>query len=82
MFEPTIFPTDNDPLQLIADIADKNNSGADVPIANIVSPMNNGDNLKILATLTLELINLSAENHNKNSHANSIIIAKCIVYNP
>ena len=82
IFEPTIFPTDSDPLQFIADIADKNSSGADVPMANIVSHMNRGDNLKILATLTLELINLSAENHNKNSHANSIIIAKCIVYNP
>jgi hypothetical protein len=82
IFDHTIFHTDRDPLQFIADIADRNNSGADVPIAKIVNPMNNGDNLKILATLTLELINLSAENHNKNSHANSIIIAKCIVYNP
>jgi hypothetical protein len=79
MFEPTIFPTDNDPLQLIADIADKNNSGADVPIANIVSPMNNGDNLKILATLTLELINLSAENHNRNNQDNNIITARIII---
>ena len=82
IFDHTIFHTDREPLPFIADIADKNNSGAEVPIANIVSHMNSGDNLKILATLTLELINLSAENHNKNSHANSIIIAKCIVYNP
>jgi hypothetical protein len=77
-----MFHIDRDPLHCTAAIHDKNNSGADVPIAKIVNPMNNGDNLKILATLILELINLSAENHNKNSHANSIIIAKCIVYNP
>jgi len=78
MFDHTIFHTDNDPLQFIADIADKNNSGADVPIARMVSPMNKGDNLNILATLTLELINLSAENHNKNNHNNSTIIARTI----
>ena len=80
MLDPTIFPTDRDQLQLMADIADKNNSGADVPIAKIVNPMNNGDNLKILATLTLELINLSAENHNKNSHNNNTITARNITY--
>ena len=79
IFEPTIFPTDNDQLQLIADIADKNNSGADVPIAKIVNPINNGDNLKILATLTLELINLSAENHNRNNQDNNIITARIII---
>jgi len=78
IFEPTIFPTDSDPLPFIADIADKNNSGADVPIAKIVSPINRGDNLNILATLTLELINLSAENHNKNNHNNSTMIARAI----
>lgn len=78
IFEPTIFHTDNDPLQLMADIADRNNSGADVPIANIVSPINSGDNLKILATLTLELINLSAENHSKNNHINNVITAQII----
>jgi hypothetical protein len=78
MFDHKIFHTDNDPLQFIADIADKNNSGADVPIARMVSPMNKGDNLNILATLTLELINLSAENHNKNNHNNSTIIARTI----
>jgi len=79
IFDPTIFHTDNEPLPFIADIADKNNSGADVPIANIVRPMNNGDNLKILATLTLEFINLSAENHNKNNHSNNTITASSIV---
>lgn len=78
MFEPTMFHTDKDPLPFIADITERNNSGADVPIARIVSPMNKGDNLNILATLTLELINLSAENHNKNNHNNSTIIARTI----
>ena len=80
MFDHTIFPTDNDPLPFIADIADKNNSGADVHIARIVSPINKGDSLNILATLTLELINLSAENHNRNNHNNSIITAITIFF--
>ena len=78
ILDHTIFHTDRDPLQFIADIADKNSSGADVHIAKIVNPMNSGDSLNILATLTLELINLSAENHNKNNHNNSTIIARTI----
>ena len=76
IFEPTIFPTDSDPLPFMADIADKNSSGAEVHIAKIVNPINSGDSLKILATLTLELINLSAENHSKNNHINNVITAK------
>ena len=80
MFDHTIFQTDNDPLQFMADIADKNSSGADVHIARIVSPMNKGDNLNILAILTLELINLSAENHNKNNHNNNMVTANIIMY--
>ena len=79
IFEPTMFHTDNDPLPFMADIADKNSSGADVPIAKIVNPINSGDNLNILATLTLELINLSAENHSKNNHNNSTMIARTII---
>lgn len=78
ILDHTIFHTDNEPLPFIADMADKNNSGADVPIANMVSPINNGDNLNILATLTLELINLSAENHSKNNHVINIMIARII----
>ncbi len=81
IFDHTIFPTDNDPLQFKADIADKNSSGADVPMANIVNPINNGDSLNILASLTLELINLSAENHSKNNHNNNTMIAKAIILN-
>ncbi len=80
MFDHTIFHTDNDPLQFIADIAERNNSGADVPIARMVNPMNNGDNLNIFATLTLELISLSAENHNKNNHNNNTMIARIIIF--
>jgi hypothetical protein len=51
-----IFPTDNDQLQLIADIHDKNNSGADVPIAKTVNHISNDDTLKNFAILTLVLI--------------------------
>ena len=80
IFDPTIFHTDNDPLPFIADIAERNNSGAEVPIAKIVNHMNNGDNLNILATLTLEFINLSAENHNKNNHNNNIITASSMIF--
>jgi hypothetical protein len=42
--------------------------------------MNRGDNLNIFATLTLELINLSAENHSKNNQSNSTITARNIIY--
>ena len=79
IFDHTMFHTDSDPLQFIADIADKNSSGAEVHIARIVNHMNNGDNLKILATLTLEFMSLSAENHSKNNHNISIITARNIV---
>jgi hypothetical protein len=41
--------------------------------------MNSGDNLKILATLTLEFINLSAENQSKNNHNINIITARIII---
>ena len=78
MFDQIIFQTDNDPLWFIAAIAERNNSGADVPIAKIVKPINNGDNLKYLAILTLELTNLSAENHNKNSQTINKTIARTI----
>ena len=63
----------------MADIADRNNSGAEVHIAKIVSPINRGESLNIFATLTLELISLSAENHNKNNHNNRTITAKIII---
>ena len=56
MLDHIIFPTDNDQLQFIADIADKNNSGAEVPIANTVNPISNEETLKNFATLTLVFI--------------------------
>ena len=56
IFDHIIFPTDNDQLQLIADIHDKNNSGADVPIAKTVNHINNDDTLKNFAILTLVFI--------------------------
>ena len=78
IFDPTTFPTDNDQFPLSADIADKNNSGAEVHIAKIVNPINSGDNLKNFAILTLELINLSAANPNSNNQTNNNIIANAI----
>ena len=78
IFDQIIFQIDSDPLWFIAAIADRNNSGADVHIAKIVSPMNSGDNLKYLAILTLEFTNLSAENPNKNNQTINNIIARTI----
>ncbi|MBR7037193.1 hypothetical protein IKI14_05055 [bacterium] len=75
-----MFHTDRAPFPFIADIADKNSSGADVHIAKIVNPIKRGDSLKILATLTLEFISLSAENQSKNSHNNNMITANSIIF--
>lgn len=80
IFDHTIFHTDNAPFQLKADIAERNNSGAEVQIAKIVSQINNGDNLKNVAILTLEFINLSAANANHHNQANNKIIANNIIY--
>ena len=44
----------------------------------MVSPINNGDNLKYLAILTLEFTSLSAENHSKNNQTINKIIARTI----
>jgi len=79
IFDQTIFHTDNDQLPLRADIAERNNSGADVQIARIVNPMNKGDNLKNLAILTLELISLSAANHSNAKPATRIKMASTMV---
>lgn len=78
IFDQIIFQIDSDPLWFIAAIAERNNSGADVHIAKIVSPINNGDNLKYLAILTLEFTSLSAENHSKNNQTINKIIARTI----
>ena len=73
-----MFQIDRDPLWFMAAIAERNNSGADVHIAKIVNPMNNGDNLKYFAILTLEFTSLSAENPNKNNQIINNIIARTI----
>ena len=70
IFDQIIFPTDKDPLPLRADIPDKNNSGADVPIAKTVNQINNEETLKYWAILTLVLIKWFAAYH---SRANQII---------
>ena len=56
IFDQIIFHIDNEPLHCTAAIHDKNNSGAEVQIANIVSQINKSDTLKCLAILTLVLI--------------------------
>lgn len=79
MFDHITFHTDREPLPLIAAIADKNNSGADVPKASTVRPMNNADILKYLAILTLELIKWLAANQSKNNHIASRINADSMI---
>lgn len=63
MFDHITFQTESAPFQFKAAIADKNNSGADVHAAIIVSQINSADTLKYFATLTLELIKWFAANH-------------------
>lgn len=79
ILDQIMFQIDNDQLWFMAAIAERNNSGADVHIANIVSPINNGDNLKNFAILTLEFTNLSAENPNRNNQTINNIIARTIL---
>ena len=56
IFDQIIFHMDNEPLHSNAAIHDKNNSGAEVQIAKIVSQINKSDTLKCLAILTLVLM--------------------------
>ena len=56
MSDHITLPTDKDQFQLIAAIADRNNSGAEVHIAMIVSHISRLERLKYLAILTLEFI--------------------------
>lgn len=56
IFDQMIFHIDNDQLHSTAAIHDRNNSGADVQIANIVNQINKSDTLKCLAILTLVFI--------------------------
>jgi len=56
IFEPITFQTERAQLPCIAAIPDKNNSGAEVHIATIVSHISRLDTLKYLAILILEVI--------------------------
>ena len=80
MFDHIIFHIDKDQLHCTAAIQDKNNSGAYVQIAKIVSQINKSDILKCLAILTLVLIRWLAEKINKYSQMISIIEAKIIIF--
>ena len=79
ILDPITFQTDNDQLQLIAAIHERNNSGADVPIARTVSPIRSADTLKYCAILTLVLIRWLAEYQSKISQIMSKTIAKNIL---
>ena len=75
MFDPITFPTDSDQLPFNAAIPERNNSGADVHIANTVSPIRRAETLKYWSILTLVLIRWFAQYHSKKSHIISNIIA-------
>ena len=79
MFDHITFQTDKDPLPFIAAIADRNNSGAEVPAAIIVSQINNADTLKYFAILTLEFIRWLAANQSKNNQTANKINAQIII---
>lgn len=81
IFDHIMFHIDRDQLHCTAAIHDKNNSGADVQIANIVSHINKSDTLKCLAILTLVFMRWFAEKTKKYSHTISTIIANIMVLN-
>ena len=64
----------------MAAIHDKNNSGADVHMANIVNQISKSDTLKCLAILTLVFIRWFAENTNKYNQTIKTIIDRTIKY--
>ena len=78
MLDHIIFHIEIAPLHCKAAVADTNNSGAEVPIANIVNQIKTSETLKCLAILTHTLIRWSAENTKKNNPANNTIIAATI----
>ena len=79
IFDQIIFHIDRDQLHCMAAIQDKNNSGADVQIANIVNQISKSDTLKCLAILTLVFIKWFAENTSKYNQTINTIIARNIV---
>ena len=80
IFDQIIFHIDKDPLHSTAAIPDKNNSGADVHIARIVSQINKSDILKCLAILTLVLIRWLAEKTSKYNQMINTTDASNIFY--
>ena len=80
MLDQIIFHIDRDPLHCTAAIQDRNNSGADVHMANIVNQINKSDTLKCFAILTLVLIKWFAENTSKYNQTINTIIASNIVF--
>ena len=81
IFDQIIFHMDRDPLHWTAAIHDKNNSGADVHIANIVNQISKSDTLKCLAILTLVLIKWFAEKTNKYNQTINTITANNMIHN-
>ena len=79
IFDQIIFHIDNDPLHCNAAIHDKNNSGAEVHIAKIVSQINKSDTLKCFAILTLVLIRWFAEKTRKYKPTINTIMARIII---
>jgi len=78
IFDQIIFHIDNDPLHCKAAIHDKNNSGAEVPIAKIVSQINRSDTLKCFAILTLVFIKWFDEKTRKYKPTINTITARSI----
>ena len=79
IFDHIIFHIDNDPLHCTAAIHDKNSSGADVQIANIVNQINKSDTLKCFAILTLVFIRWFAEKTRKYSQTINTIMANIMI---
>ena len=75
-----MFHIDRDPLHCTAAIQDRNSSGADVHIANIVNQISRSDTLKCLAILTLVFIRWFAENTSKYNQTINTIIARSIIF--
>jgi len=78
IFDQIIFHIDNEPLHCNAAIHDKNNSGAEVPIAKIVNQISKSDTLKCFAILTLVLIKWFDEKTSKYKPTINTITARSI----
>ena len=81
IFDQIIFHIDSDQLHCTAAIHDKNSSGADVHIANIVNQISKSDTLKCLAILTLVFMRWFAEKARKYNQTINTIIANIMAWN-